>query len=351
MPIEKIAYRVLVIEDNPGDYALVENLLVENFEKVVITHANDFSSAMKVLSTENCPFEVILLDISLPDKAGEPLIKEVAELCPVAPVIVLTGYSDLKFGVKSLSLGASDYLLKDDLTSTSLYKSIIYSSERKKGITELLESEKRYSEIFDFSPLPMWVINIHTLAFLDVNKAAINHFGYSREELLGMTLREIRPSDDIPALESSIERSRRNPETIAHRVTIHRRKNGDLRKVEIQIAQFKYKGILSNVVIGTDITERLSYIQAIEDRNEKLREISWIQSHVIRAPLSRIMGLIPLIAESINSDNERDLMLSYLTQSANELDLVIKDINKRTIITENDNDPKIGISFEYANTQ
>jgi signal transduction histidine kinase len=64
-------------------------------------------------------------------------------ICDNTPVIVLTGYDDSDFGLKSLSLGISDYLLKDELTSLTLYKSIVYSSERKKITSALEVSEKR----------------------------------------------------------------------------------------------------------------------------------------------------------------------------------------------------------------
>jgi len=70
--------------------------------------------------------------VSLPDQWGEPLIGRIVEGCANTPVIVLTGYADISFGVKSLLMGVSDYILKEEITSLSLYKSIIYGSERKK---------------------------------------------------------------------------------------------------------------------------------------------------------------------------------------------------------------------------
>jgi PAS domain S-box-containing protein len=252
------------------------------------------------------------------------------ELCLNIPVIVLTGYADFTFGVKSLSLGISDYLLKDELTSISLYKSIIYSRERKRATSALIESERKYSELFQLSPLPMWVVDTDTLQLLDVNMATIDHYGYSREELLSMTLRDIRPAEDVPALERGIAEDRLHLDEHPRRIVRHKKKSGELRHVEIQIAPILYKGNKANLVISTDITDRLNYINAIEGQNEKLREISWMQSHIIRAPLSRIMALVPLInAAAINSD-EQKTMLEYLTLSANELDAVIRNITDKT---------------------
>ena len=118
----------------------------------------------------------------------------VASLCPI---IILTGYADIDFSIKSISQGILDYLLKDDLNATTLYKSIIYAIERKKTISELKESEKRYSDLFHLSPQPMWVLDPETFRFVQVNKATIELYGYSEEEFLNMTLMDIKQEEDI----------------------------------------------------------------------------------------------------------------------------------------------------------
>ena len=79
-----------------------------------------------------------------------------------------------------------------------------------------------------------------------------------------------------------------------------------------------------------DITDRLNYIKAIEEQNKKLTEISWIQSHVIRAPLARIMGLIQLINDTEQSEKDKMEINNYILHSANELDDVISNISEKT---------------------
>jgi len=136
-------YTIFVIEDNPGDFALVEEFLLEQIEAPTITHTVNYKGANEILTRRVTPFDIILLDLSLPDKTGMPLIQEIVEISNTSPVIVLTGYADFAFGVKSLSLGISDYILKDELTPLMLFKSIVYSIERKKIISALETSEKR----------------------------------------------------------------------------------------------------------------------------------------------------------------------------------------------------------------
>jgi PAS domain S-box-containing protein len=79
-----------------------------------------------------------------------------------------------------------------------------------------------------------------------------------------------------------------------------------------------------------DVTERMNYIKAIEEQNKKLKEISWMQSHIIRAPLARIMGLVQIIKDSKRDSAEKKKTLDYLLSSAHELDKVIREITDKT---------------------
>src|SRR5579863_4717807 len=330
----KGGHKILIIEDNPGDFALVEEFLFEQIETPLISHASSYEEAKHILLAGQTPFDIILLDLSLPDKTGMPLIQEIVELSLNAPVIVLTGYPDLAFGVQSLSLGVSDYLLKDELTSLSLYRSIVYNLERKRIASELAESERRYSELFHLSPLPMYVFELDSLAFLDVNDAFIKHYGYSREEIFSMNMRQIRPEEEIPAFEKGLF-----GDTMDHRNTNlgiykHLKKNGEIIQVDIQSNFILYRGKEAKITVASDVTERLKYIQAIEEQNEKLREISWIQSHIVRAPLARIMGLIHIIKDIKDNEEEKAMTLDFLMISANELDDVIKNITDKTRVDE-----------------
>jgi len=136
-------FRILVIEDNPGDFTLVEEFLLVQIEAPRITHAHNYKEAKAMLSNTDAVYDVILLDLSLPDKTGSELISDIVGISNNAPVIVLTGYADFDFGVQSIAQGASDYVLKDELTSLTLYKTILYSLERRKIVASLEESEKR----------------------------------------------------------------------------------------------------------------------------------------------------------------------------------------------------------------
>jgi PAS domain S-box-containing protein len=84
-------------------------------------------------------------------------------------------------------------------------------TESRAVIEELAESEKRYSDLFHLSPLPMFVYEMSTLRYLDVNLAALEHYGYTREEFLNMTVFDIRPAEDIPLVKKIVAEQQNQP--------------------------------------------------------------------------------------------------------------------------------------------
>ncbi len=94
--------------------------------------------------------------------------------------------------------------------------------------------------------------------------------------------------------------------------------------------------IVGACIMGRDITERKFYLQSLEEQNKTFREISWMQSHMVRAPLARMLGLLPMLSSEIN-DEDRKKVIEYLNISANELDDVVNIITDRsTAITDKD---------------
>ncbi len=219
MILIKNKYKILVVEDNPGDFLLISDHLTETIEKVEIEHTESFKQTADLLS--HSTFDVILLDLTLPDSFGEKLITDMMALVRHTPIIILTGYSDMQFSISSIALGISDYLIKDELTSNALYKSIIYSIERVRTNLLLKISEKKFSNLFYYSPKPMWAYDIETLAILQVNNAAMQHYGYSAEEFSELTILDIESQDDI--LQSSgalLEKKKMTPILLVEHLNI-----------------------------------------------------------------------------------------------------------------------------------
>jgi PAS domain S-box-containing protein len=246
---------VLVIEDNFGDYLLIKDYLEEKVENLSITNANRFEQAYSIIK-ENV-FDVILLDLTLPDKAGENLIEQIVEVANVTPVIILTGFTNIQFSIRALSFNISDYLVKDDINASSLIKSILYSIERKKSTLLLEESEKRYSNLFELSPQPMWIFNVNTLQFFQVNQAAVDQYGYSKQEFLKMKLFDL-VIDDFSVDEKYIKAKEIS---FANKIFKgrfkHKKKSGEIIDVDIYSNLYYIKETVYESVIAIDVTEKI----------------------------------------------------------------------------------------------
>jgi hypothetical protein len=114
-------------------------------------------------------------------------------------------------------------------------------------------NEERYRALFELSPLPMWVYDPETLAILEVNAAAVQHYGYSRDEMLAMTLKDIRPPEEVPKL-LAVDRSSEDRRHAG--VWRHRKKDGSLIDVDVYTHEATVGGGRLRLAILRDITEQ-----------------------------------------------------------------------------------------------
>jgi DNA-binding response OmpR family regulator len=129
MSIEPI--KVLMIEDNMGDYKLILKLLEKSENaKFELVHSPRLSSGVELLENNN--FDVILLDLGLPDSDGLESFNVILKRHPEIPTIILTGLANEETGIKAIKYGAQDYLVKGEFNGKLLVRAIQYAIERKK---------------------------------------------------------------------------------------------------------------------------------------------------------------------------------------------------------------------------
>lgn len=320
---------VLIIEDNLGDFILMEDYLLEKFGVTKIHHKETAAAALDFIAS-GAAIDIILLDLVLPDGKGEALVKRIYEQAGHIPMVILTGYADIELARKILSYGVSDFLIKDETNAEVIYKAVVYTLERENYIYGINKIKKVYENLFNFSPQPMWIYAPETLQFLDVNQAAIQKYGYTREEFKQMTIKDIRPKDQIKNLEESMARHHGGEVDNYAGIFTHLLKSGDTVTAEVYSSNIEYEGKTVRLVLANDVTEKQAHINTIETQNNKLKEIAWTQSHVVRAPLSRLLGVINLL--EIEKDNPADLpfLLEQIKQSGHELDAIVKAIVSET---------------------
>src|ERR1035437_9788370 len=197
------------------------------------------------------------------------------------------------------------------------------------------ESESRYRLLFEANPQPMWVFDSASLAFLAVNQAAIARYGYTREEFLGMTLRDIRPPEDVPAFLEHTRASTRTPHTDGP--WRHRKKDGAILVVEIAAHPIQFGDTAATLVMAYDITERKHLEEELwqSQQLEAVGQLAGGVAHDFNKLLTVIEGYSEIIrADQPSEDVHRDSVNEILVaaQRAASLTRQLLAFSRRQIL-------------------
>ncbi len=220
-------------------------------------------------------------------------------------------------------------------------------TERRRVEQLLQESEDRHRKLFDNNPHPTWVFDRETLRFLAVNDAAVRKYGYSSDEFLKMTIKDIRPPEDVPAMLETVASIRDGMESVS--VWRHRLKDGTDIDVEITSYALSFAGRPADVVVAVDVTQRkrdeaekrkfmdslAASNQELELRNREVERATKLKSkflanmsHELRTPLNAIVGFSDLLADGspgeLNDKQKR--FVNHIKQGSAHLLQLINDI-------------------------
>jgi PAS domain S-box-containing protein len=238
--------------------------------------------------------------------------------------------------------------IKDDTGKLREFSKVTRDITERKRAEELLqESEERHRKLFDNNPHPTWLFDRETLKFLAVNNAAVRNYGYSQEEFLAMTLKDIRPAEDVPRMLSTVSRLQDGESSTSS--WRHRRKDGTLMDVEITSYALSFAGRPAEVVVAVDVSQRLrdeeekrifteslaAANHELELRNREVERATQLKSkflasmsHELRTPLNAIVGFSDLLAEQAGGQlNPKQLrFVHHIKQGSTHLLQLINDI-------------------------
>jgi two-component system, cell cycle sensor histidine kinase and response regulator CckA len=173
----------------------------------------------------------------------------------------------------------------------------------------LTETDAGFRTLFLHNPKPMWVFDLQTLQFLEVNEAAIRHYGYSREEFLGMLLSDLRP-EDIPRIDEEVARARKGGEYRGE--WRDRRRDGSLIDVEILSHNVEFRGREAQLAVVRDITKQKQIEQALQQAERKYRLIfeEAIVGIYQSSPDGKLLSANPAMASMFGFDSPEELIAS-----------------------------------------
>ena len=249
--------KILLLEDNAEDAEILQRYLRKINPLYVFNLAMDKADYLATLDQFHP--DIVLSDNHLPQFSATEALKIIQERSLFIPFILVTGTVSDEFAANIIKSGADDYILKDRLTRLPMaidaaLKQRRLEKEKQVAIENLILSEEKYRTLFFKSPLPKWIYDFETLRFLEVNEAAIRHYGYTLEEFLSMTLNDIRPKEDLPLLSIDLKQIK-NESDIRKGNWRHLKKNGQLIIVQTTAHFIKYNTRNARMVVINDITE------------------------------------------------------------------------------------------------
>ncbi len=197
--------RILLVEDNPGDARLLVELLRETGAgRVKFDHVEHLEAALESLNRD--PFDVILLDLSLPDAQDLETVVRVHAHAPKIPIVVLTGLDDEAMAVRAVRAGAQDYLVKGRVDGELLVRSIRYATERGRAVEALERREEHYRSLIEHSLDLISILNPDgTIRYASPSHEKV--LGYSLEELIGQNAFGFIHDEDVDRVRSAFERA------------------------------------------------------------------------------------------------------------------------------------------------
>lgn len=272
--------RILLVEDNPGDALLVRTTLKDpgtsGFE---VTNAERLGKALELLARED--FDVVLLDLSLPDSQGLDTVERVRERAPRMPVVVLSGLGNEEVAIQALQSGAQDYLLKGQGDGNLIARSMRHAIERKRMEDALRESEERFRTVVESLGEGLLITDPEN-AVLYANPRMEELTGYAGEEMLGRPAYELLlpPEQWREALDRNEERLRGSSDWYEVQLL---RKDGSALWTGIQATPYRNGAgeIVGSLRAITDITERKRFEAALKESEEKFRSLVQYASDII----------------------------------------------------------------------
>ena len=189
-------------------------------------------------------------------------------------------------------------------------------TERKHSEETLRASEEAFRLLFSNNPLPMWVYEIDTLKFLEVNDAAVQHYGFSRDEFLQMTIRDVHPPEDVPELLDYI--SKEAPGMRPMREWRHHKKNGEVINVFAASHTLNFAGRPAVLVVIQDVTERKKLEEQFRQsqKMEAVGQLAGGVAHDFNNILTVISGHTHLLLMDGNLDGQTKESLNQISASA-----------------------------------
>ena len=323
MPFTKKMTKILIVDDDEDDFFITSDYIreIENAQ-FEIEWANNFNKALENMCSG--AFDIYFVDYRLGAKTGIDLLKEAIEAKCEQPIILLTGKGNREIDREAMRLGAFDYLIKTELTTEKMERTIRYAIERSSYINAIRKNEQKFRNIFEQSLDAVFVTDLE-LKFLDLNPAATNMLGISRDTASQYALTDFMASDAL---------------STHFKILLQTGNDIHDKEIEINTPYGEQRFCIISASLETDLEGR-KYVQGILHDISNLKKAEWLTlqteklaaagrlvrtlAHEVRNPLNNIsLSADQLIHEMKDEDSQ--LYLDVIRRNSARISTIITEL-------------------------
>lgn len=335
--MNKASISILLVEDNPSDAKLLQQTLWHlGKEKWHVVHLERLSDALHACSKR--VFDIVLLDLSLPDSQGLKTLAKFSTAAPNVPIVVLTGLDDEGIALQAVANGVSDYLVKEQITPKLLEYVIRYAIERGQILNQLQECQHRLRGVFEQTSQSIVLLTCKGM-IVEMNQSALNLWGTQQQDCVGKPLWELESwnlSSTNPGWLKSIIAKAADGESLCHEFHL-RGANDAMLWIDFSVRPLKDETgkVVLLIVEAWDISEQkraeaemIKAWQQERELNEMKSSFVSMVSHEFRNPMSVIRTAVELL-ESYNhqlSDPQRSKYFGKIQTAIRQMQQLLDEV-------------------------
>ena len=315
--------KVLIIDDDEDDFFITSDYMrgIEEY-KLKIDWSYKFNEAIELLQKRI--YDIYFVDYRLGAKTGLDFLREAVRIGAEEPIVLLTGKGNKTVDVEAMQMGATDYLIKTELTTEKLERCIRYSLERTDYLKALRANEMKYRSIFELSKDAVFIAD-NELHFKDCNPATSTLLGYAREELTNLALYDLMEDEN----EQAVLRSRMETEgQVADMEMEIKTKEGERKTciVSVTATADKEDGRFQGLIHDITNLRRAEKANLMVEKLGATGRLVRTLAHEVRNPLNNINMSVEQLAHSGSENEDTSLFLDIIQRNSKRIGDIITEL-------------------------